>query len=85
MHISNGFVIACNIQIVIQMLYHSFEMLLLLSFFYLMVKSGKPFVLTGSYFQIALFYFTKNLNAPAPFIWDPRVIFHSYNHSWRPD
>ena len=31
----------CNIQIVIRMLYRSFETLLLLSFFYLMVKSGK--------------------------------------------
>ena len=75
MHISNGFVIACNIQIVIQILYHSFEMLLLLSFFYLMVKSGKPFVLTGSYFQIALFYFTKNLNAPCPIYLGPKSNF----------
>ena len=31
----------CNIQSVSRMLYRSFETLLLLSFFYIMVKSGK--------------------------------------------
>ena len=30
-HISNRFVIVCNIQVVIRMLYHSFETLLFLS------------------------------------------------------
>ena len=44
MHISNRFVFLCNIQIVIWMLYHSFERLLLLSLLYLMVKSSKSFV-----------------------------------------
>ena len=54
-HISNRFVIVCNIQIVIRMLYHSFETLLFLSFFYLTVKSGKPFVKIEFHFQIAFF------------------------------
>ena len=40
MHISDGFMIECNIQIVIPMLYHNFETLLLLSFSDLMAKSG---------------------------------------------
>ena len=40
MHISDGFMIVCNIQIVIPMLYHNFETLLLLSFSDLMAKSG---------------------------------------------
>ena len=66
MHISNRFVIAC---IVIRMLYHSFERLLL-SFFYLMVKSGKSFVKIGSRFQIAVFYFISSKfptsSAPPP-------------------
>ena len=35
MHVSNRFVIVRNIQIVIRMLYFSFETLILLSFFYL--------------------------------------------------
>ena len=64
MHISKNFVIACNIQAVIRMLYHSFETLLLLSFFYLMVKPGKSFVKTGSRFQIAFFYFYRNFQLP---------------------
>ena len=40
MHISDRFMIVCNIQIVIRMLYHTFKTLLLLSFFDLMSKSG---------------------------------------------
>ena len=56
MRISNRFVIVCKIQIAIRMLYHSFQRLLLLSFFYLMVKSSKLFVKIGSRFQIALFF-----------------------------
>ena len=65
MDISNRFVIVCNIQIVIRMLYHSFKTLLLLSFFYLMVKSGKSFVKIGSRFQIALFFlFYQNFHPP---------------------
>ena len=67
MRISNCFVIACNIQIVIRMLYHSFETLLLLSFFYLMVKSGKSFVKIGSRFQIALLFLSyRNFRPPPP-------------------
>ena len=67
MHISNRFVIVCNIQIVIRMLYHSLETLLLLSFFYLMVKSGKSFVEIGSRFQIALFFlFYRNFQSLPP-------------------
>ena len=61
MHISNWFVIVCNIQIVIPMLYHSFETLLLLGSFYLMVKSSKSFVKIGSGFQIALLNFQNKL------------------------
>ena len=57
MHIPDRLVIVCNIQIVIWMLYHSFETLSLLSFFYLMEKPGKSFVQIGSHFQIALFIF----------------------------
>ena len=55
MHISNHFVIviACNIQIVVRMLYHSFETILLFIF---VVKSDKSFVKIGSRFQIALFF-----------------------------
>ena len=41
MHISDRFMIVCNIQIVIiRMLYHTFKTLLLLSFFDLISKSG---------------------------------------------
>ena len=48
-------------------LYHIFETLLLLSFFYLMVKSGKSFVKTGSCFQIALFFlFYRNFKPNTP-------------------
>ena len=64
MHISNSFVVVCNIQIVIRMLYHSFEMLLLLSFFYLMVKPGKSFVKIRSRFQIALFFLFIEISNP---------------------
>ena len=61
MHISNLFVIVCNIQIVIRMLYHGFETLL-------MVKSGKSFVKIGSCLQIAfLFLFYRNSQAPRLF------------------
>ena len=80
MYISNRYVIECNIQIVIRMLYHSFETLLLLSFFYLMAKSGKSFVKIGSRFQIALFFlFYRNFHPTPllirtpPFVRDPRV------------
>ena len=59
MHIPDRLVIVCNIQIVIRMLYHSFETLSLLSFFYLMEKPGKSFVQIGSHFQIALFILSK--------------------------
>ena len=65
MQISNRFVTVCNIQIVIRMLYHSFEPLLLSSVFFLMVKSesGKSFVNNGSRFQVALsFYFIETSN-----------------------
>ena len=65
MQISNRFVTVCNIQIVIPMLYHSFEPLLLSSVFFLMAKSesGKSFVNTGSRFQVALsFYFIETSN-----------------------
>ena len=49
------------------MLYHSFETLSLLSFFYLMVKSGKSFVKIESHFQIALFLlFYRNFHPPPP-------------------
>ena len=44
MHVSNRFVIVRSIQSLIRMLYHSFETLLLLRFFYLVVKSAKSFV-----------------------------------------
>ena len=65
MHISIRFVSVCNIQIVIRMLYHSVETLSLLSFFYLMVKSGKSFVKIESHFQIALFLlFYRNFHPP---------------------
>ena len=70
MRISNCFVIACNIQIVIRMLYQSFETLLLLSFFYLMVKSGKSFVKIGSRFQIALLFLSYR-NFRPPVCYDP--------------
>ena len=63
MHIFNRFVIAIvwNIQIVIGMLYHSFETLLFLSFFCLMVKSGNSCVKIGCRFKIALsFLFYRN-------------------------
>ena len=56
LHISDHFVIVCNIQIVIRMLYHSFETLLLLNFLYLMVKPSKLFVEIGSPFKIGLFF-----------------------------
>ena len=46
-----------HIQIIIRMLYHNFETLLLFSFFYLMVKSGKSFVKIGYRFQLAPFLF----------------------------
>ena len=94
MDISNRFFIVCNIQIVIRMLYHSFKTLLLLSFFYLMVKSGKSFVKIGSRFQIALFFlFYQNFHPPpiptrlfdftpnvptTPFILNPRVVNVNY-------
>ena len=55
-HISNRFVIVSNIQIIISMLYYSFEKLFLLGLFYLIVKSGKSFVIIGPRFQIALFF-----------------------------
>ena len=64
MQISNRFVTVCNIQIVIRMLYHSFERVFS-SVFFLMVKSesGKSFVNTGSRFQVALsFYFIETSN-----------------------
>ena len=51
MHISNRFVIVRNIQVVIRMLYHSFETVLLLSFFYLMVKTNTPFLFILSKFS----------------------------------
>ena len=66
MHVSDHFVIACNIQIVIQILYLSFETLLLWSFFYLIVNSGKSFVKIGSYFQIALFFLFYRNFQPTP-------------------
>ena len=51
------------------MLYHSFDRLLLLSFSYLMVKWGKPFVQIESRFQIALFFlFYRNFQL-SPLIW----------------
>ena len=54
-----------NIQIVIQKVYHSFEIQLLLSFFYFMIKSSKSFVKTGSRFQISYFFlFYKNFQLP---------------------
>ena len=49
MRVSNRFVIVSNIQIVIPMLYHSFEALLLVSYIYLMVKPGKTFAKIGSH------------------------------------
>ena len=55
-HISNRFVIVSNIQIIIRMLYYSFEKLFLLGLFYLIVKSGKSLVIIGSRFQVALFF-----------------------------
>ena len=75
MRISNCFVIACNIQIVIRMLYHSFETLLLLSFFYLMVKSGKSFVKIGSRFQIALLFLSYRNFRPPPLPPRPPVYY----------
>ena len=67
MHISNRFVIVCSIQIVIRMLYHSFDTLLLFSFSYLMVKWGKSFVKIVSGFQIALlFLFYRNFQPTSP-------------------
>ena len=66
MHISNRFVNACNIQIVIRMLHHSFKRVLLLRFFYLMVKSRKRFVKIGSRLQVALFYFIEVSNPCSP-------------------
>ena len=69
MHISNSFVVVCNIQIVIRILYYSFEMLLLLSFFYLMVKPGKSFVKIRSSFQIALFFLVhRNFQPPSTYL-----------------
>ena len=48
-------------------IYHSFETLVLLSLFYLMVKSCKSFVKIGSRFQIALFFlFYQNFQPPPP-------------------
>ena len=75
MHISNRFVIACNIQIVIRMLYHSFETQLLLSFFYLTVKSGKSFAKIGARFQITFFFlFHRKFKQHLPsLIWTPRL------------
>ena len=52
MHISICFAIVYNIQIFIRMLYHSFETLLLLSFFYLMANASKSFFRIGPRFQI---------------------------------
>ena len=70
MNISSRFVTVCNIQIVviISNIYHSFEMLLLLSFFCLMVKSGRSFKI-GSHLQIAFFLlFYQNFHLPPPSI-----------------
>ena len=50
-YISNRFVIACNIQLVIRMLYNSFQDTTAVEFFYLMVKSGKSFVKLDLSFQ----------------------------------
>ena len=68
MHISNRFVIVSNNQIVIRMLYHSFETLLLLSFFYLMVRSGKSSLKIGSQFPSSpfLFILSKFPTPPPP-------------------
>ena len=87
MHISSRFVIVYSIELVIRMLYHSSETLSLLSFFYLMVKLGKPLFKIGFHFQIALFFlFYRNFyprpptltaylfgpNVPSPpLIWNP--------------
>ena len=73
MQISNRFITVCNIQIVIPMLYHSFEPLLLSIVFFLVVKSesGKSFVNTGSCFQVALFfYFIETFNNLSPRLFD---------------
>ena len=57
--------IALLLYEIFKLLYHSFETLLLLNFFYLMVKSVKSFVKIGSRFQIALlFLFYRNFYAP---------------------
>ena len=74
MHIYNHFVVVCNIQIVIQMLCHSFETLLLLNFFYLMVKSGRSFVKIRSPFQIAPFLYFIEISNPSspPLVLTPR-------------
>ena len=68
MHIANGFVIVCHIQIVIQMLYQSFETLLLLSLFifFLMVKSGKSIDKIELRLQIALFLLFYRSFHPLP-------------------
>ena len=76
MHISNRFLIICSIQTVIRMLYHSFETLLLLRFFYLMVKSGKSFIKIGSRFQIALLLLFDRIFHPTPAILTPHA--HTY-------
>ena len=85
-HISNRFVIVSNIQIIIRMLYYSFEKLFLLGLFYLIVKSGKSLVIIGSRFQIALFFWfyrnfqpltslipTLPLSYPSPYFILPNV------------
>ena len=69
MHISNRFALHFmqHSNCYSNVIYHSFETLLLLSFFYLMVKSGKSFVKIGSSFQIALFFlFNRNFQPPPP-------------------
>ena len=66
MHISSRFVIVYSIELVIRMLYHSSETLSLLSFFYLMVKLGKPLFKIGFHFQIALFFLFYRNFYPRP-------------------
>ena len=78
LHISNRFAIECKIQIVIQMLYHSFETLLLLRVcLYLIVKSAKLFVKIGSRLQMPLFFlYHRNFQQPSsPAYFDPSLIW----------